>query len=53
MMEDKDLNGWSDSKAGQNQNQGGGSGNASIKRREKGRLIMQEWLTKSGQNVSS
>lgn len=38
---------------GQNQNQGAGGGSASIKRREKGRLIMQEWLTKSGQNVSS
>lgn len=38
---------------GQNQSQGAGSGSASIKRREKGRLIMQEWLTKSGQNVSS
>ncbi len=34
--------------AGPNQNQGAGNGSASIKRREKGRLIMQEWLTKSG-----
>lgn len=41
------------SQAGQNQSQGAGGGSASIKRREKGRLIMQEWLTKSGQNVSS
>ena len=31
---------------GQNQN-----GSASLKRREKGRLIMQEWLVKSGQNL--
>ena len=30
---------------GQNQN------SASVKRREKGRLIMQEWLVKSGQNL--
>ena len=33
---------------GQNQNS---NNSASLKRREKGRLIMQEWIVKSGQNL--
>jgi hypothetical protein len=38
-----------------NASNNGGAQNASsgnLKRREKGRLIMQEWLTKSGQGSS-
>lgn len=30
-----------------------GGNNNSLKRREKGRLIMQEWLSKSGQNTGA
>jgi hypothetical protein len=30
-----------------------GNGNQSMKRKDKGRLIMQEWLSKSGQNTGA